>query len=251
MLPVSHKNFSLDFKIKRFAQGLGWSGDHRHQAWMGSFLPEEMHQVLADGFKDKALAQSPYATIAAFRERGDYRDHHDALVYQYARLYLAACVLVKVDRASMACGLEVRAPLLDTAVAEFAAVLPGHFKLRGMTTKYILKKAARAWLPGEIIDRPKKGFGIPVGAWLRGPLKSFAHDLLLSNELSQAGYFNPARVQQLLSEHDQGIADHRKPLWTLLAFALWNSHYGLSANSVPMIDEPGLSEPDAKGLRRC
>ena len=251
LLPVSHKNFSLDFKIKRFAQGLGWSPDHRHQAWMGSFLPRETHQVLNSNFRDRALAQSPYSTIAGFRARGGFRDHHDMLIYQYARLYLAGCVLVKVDRASMACGLEVRAPLLDTAVVEFASALPAKLKLQGMTTKYILKKAARAWLPSEIIDRPKKGFGIPVGAWLRGPLKSFAHDLLLSNELNQAGYFDRPRMEQLLREHDQCSSDHRKPLWTLLAFALWHQHYGATAESTPLVTDAAPGEPDSQGLIRC
>ncbi len=218
---------------------------------MGSFLPCEIHQVLNSNFRDRALAQSPYSTIAGFRARGGFRDHHDMLIYQYARLYLAGCVLVKVDRASMACGLEVRAPLLDTAVVEFASALPAKLKLQGMTTKYILKKAARAWLPSEIIDRPKKGFGIPVGAWLRGPLKSFAHDLLLSNELNQAGYFDRPRIEQLLREHDQCSSDHRKPLWTLLAFALWHQHYGATAESTPLVTDAAPGEPDSQGLIRC
>jgi len=250
-LPVSHKNFSLDFKIKRFAQGLGWNNDHRHQAWMGSFLPHEIHSVLGEDFRESALAQSPYALIADFRNRMHFRDHFDQLVYQYARLYLAGCVLVKVDRASMACGLEVRAPLLDTQLVNFAAALPGDLKLSGMTTKYILKKAARTWLPSEIIDRPKKGFGIPVGAWLRGPLKGFAHDLLRSKHFQQSAYFDGTRIHQLLTEHDEGKADHRKPLWTLLAFALWHSHFGAGTAPTPLIDTPGSVEPDAGGFIRC
>lgn len=250
-LPVSHKNFSLDFKIKRFAQGLGYQADHRHQAWMGSFLPHEIEAVLGENIREKALGQSPYALIADLRNRTNFRDSSDQLVYQYARLYLAGCVLVKVDRASMACGLEVRAPLLDTALVDFATALPGHLKLSGMNTKYILKKAARPWLPADIIDRPKKGFGIPVGAWLRGPLKSFAHELLSSQQFRQSGYFDASRVRQLLEEHDSGKADHRKPLWTLLAFALWHSHYGASARATPLVEEAESFTEDDKGLIKC
>jgi len=225
MLPVSHKNFSLDFKIKRFAQGLGYAPDLRHQAWMGSFLPEEMQAVLTEDMGARALARSPYATVAGFRDL-EVRDPLDALSYQYARLYLTGCVLVKVDRASMAQSLEVRAPLLDTKVVELACALPSRVKMSGMTTKYILKKAVRPWLPNEIIDRPKKGFGIPVGAWLRGPLRNMAYDLLTSSRVRADGIFDIGAIQQRLDEHDQGVADHRKALWTLLSFALWNERYG-------------------------
>ena len=250
-LPVSHKNFSLDFKVKRFAQGLGFQPEHRHQAWMGSFLPDEMRNILAYDYYQRAQAQSPYSLIPSLRTDRDFRDYQDRLSYQYARFYLTSCVLVKVDRASMACGLEVRAPLLDTNVVNWATALPGHFKLRGMTTKYILKQAAREWLPKEIIDRPKKGFGIPVGAWLRGPLKSYAHDLLTSQSLRNAGYFNEEAIQQMLSEHQEGLVDHRKALWTLLAFAAWHNHYGPGTSRAMDDASVNWSSPDQKGFLRC
>ncbi|MEO1339499.1 MAG: asparagine synthase C-terminal domain-containing protein, partial [Myxococcota bacterium] len=170
-LPVSNRNFSFDFKVKRFAQGLGFRDDFRHQAWMGSFMPQELAEVLQSDMRAEALAVDPYSTIARFTQFGPargVRDHLDAAVYQYARLYLIANVLVKVDRASMAKSLEVRAPLLDRAVVEFAMAVDGRLRLNGKTTKYLLKKAARGRLPDEIIDRPKKGFGMPIGQWLRG-----------------------------------------------------------------------------------
>ncbi len=226
LLPVSRKNFSLDFKIKRFAQGLGFHPDFRHQAWMGSFMPDELRKVLAPRLVDAAFHEDPYATVAKFRDASGARNHYDQASYQYMRLYLMADVLVKVDRASMAQGLEVRAPLLDTKVVEFAAALPGEYKLKGLTTKYLLKAAARQWLPDEIIDRPKKGFGVPIAQWLRGPLRDMAHDLLHPTKLQREGFFNVPEVTRLLAEHDQGRADHRKPLWTLLAFELWLSRFG-------------------------
>ncbi len=226
LLPVSRKNFSLDFKIKRFAQGLGYPEDLRHQAWMGSFLPEELSRVLSDSYRHQALQHSPYGIIEGFRDYAGRRDHWDRLIYQYARLYLMGDVLVKVDRASMAKSLEVRAPLLDTRVVEFAAAVPGNLKLKGNVTKYLLKEAVRPWLPDEIIDRPKKGFGIPVGEWLRGPLKAMAADLLAPDKIKREGLFNPQEVQRLFNEHQQGVADHRKPLWTLLAFQLWQERFG-------------------------
>jgi asparagine synthase (glutamine-hydrolysing) len=225
-LPVSRKNFSFDFKVKRFAQGIGFHPDFRHQAWMGSFMPHELARVLSEDLVKPAFMEDPYATVARFRDRSGARDHYDQAVYQYARLYLTADVLVKVDRASMARGLEVRAPLLDTKVVEFACALPGEYKLKGLTTKYLLKEAARRWLPEEIVDRPKKGFGVPIAQWLRGPLRGLAHDLLEPTKLRREGLLNVAEVTRLLKEHDEGRADHRKPLWTLLALELWMERYG-------------------------
>jgi asparagine synthase (glutamine-hydrolysing) len=226
LLPVSRKNFSLDFKVKRFAQGLGWPRDLRHQAWMGSFLPDEIESVLNRDYRARALARDPYAIVSSYRGATTTRDHYDSAVYQYARLYLCGDVLVKVDRASMANGLEVRAPLLDTSVVDFAAALPGHMKLRGMTTKYLLKKAVAPWLPREIIERPKKGFGVPIGEWLRGPLRTMARDLLAPARLRREAYLDPDRVTRMLDEHEAGLFDHRKPLWTLLAFQLWLERFG-------------------------
>ena len=236
-LPVSNDNFSFDFKVKRFSQGLGFRDDFRHQAWMGSFLPQELNALIHPSIRSKALAVDPYDTIARLTEAGPargIRDHFDAAVFQYVRLYLIANVLVKVDRASMARSLEVRAPLLDRQVVELAAAIPGDLRLRGLTTKYLLKKAARGRLPDSIIDRPKKGFGMPIGRWLRGPLRDLGESLLSRRRLVADGFFDPAEVARLWGEHQRGVADHRKPLWTLLVFQLWLERFGPTAQaSVP------------------
>ena len=232
LLPVSTKNFSFDFKVKRFAQGLGFRDDYRHQAWMGSFMPAEVQAVLHPEARASALLVDPYETIRRFTDTGPargIRDHFDAAVYQYVRLYLIANVLVKVDRASMARSLEVRAPLLGREVVEFAAAIPGRMRLNGLTTKYLLKKAARGRLPDEIIDRPKKGFGMPIGQWLRGPLRELGESLLAPARLAREGFLAPVEVERLWSEHQRGIADHRKALWTLVVFQLWLERYGPNA----------------------
>ncbi len=248
LLPVSRKNFSFDFKAKRFAQGLGLPRDFRHQAWMGSFMPDELERVLSDDVREAALRTAPYSTIANFEAMTDARDHYDRAVFQYGRLYLTGDVLVKVDRAAMACGLEVRAPLLDTRVVEFAAALPGTLKLHGLTTKYLFKKAARGWIPDEIIDRPKKGFGMPIGEWIRGPLNDLAHDLLSQPKLRREGLLDPLEVHRLLDEHERGFADHRKPLWTLLAFELWMERYGPGTASAAPIREDDDSAVVARAV---
>ena len=139
--------------------------------------------------------------------------------------YLPNDILMKVDRASMRVALEVRAPFLARAVTEFAFSLPDSFRMRGRSGKRLLKDAARPLLPAEIIDRPKKGFGIPVAAWLNGPLRELANDVLSADALQRAGIFQPTAVQRMLHQHHNMRADLRKPLWTLLVFELWRRHH--------------------------
>jgi asparagine synthase (glutamine-hydrolysing) len=138
-------------------------------------------------------------------------------------------VLAKVDRASMAASLEVRAPLLDTAFASYAASLPLGFKLRGRVGKYILKQVARRYLPSEIVDRPKKGFGMPVARWLRNELRPIAQEALLGpRSLTASGRLRKAAVERVLREHVEGAVDHRQRLWTLLVVEIWRRHHRIS-----------------------
>jgi asparagine synthase (glutamine-hydrolysing) len=141
------------------------------------------------------------------------------------RLYLAEDILTKVDRASMAVSLEVRAPFLDPRVAEYAASLPANYKLRGRKSKYILKRAAAPLLPPFVGKRGKKGFGVPVAEWLKGKLRPLARDLLSTERLRKGGLFDADYVERLQREHERGTANHRKLLWTLLMFELWHESF--------------------------
>ena len=141
------------------------------------------------------------------------------------RLYLAEDILTKVDRASMAVSLEVRAPFLDPRVAEYAASLPSNYKLKGNKTKYILKKAVAGLVPPFVTRRGKKGFGVPVAEWLKFKLRPLARDLLSPERVRRAGVFNPEYVSRLQDEHERGVANHRKLLWTLLMFELWHESF--------------------------
>jgi asparagine synthase (glutamine-hydrolysing) len=149
------------------------------------------------------------------------RDPLDALSGHYARWYLADGVLQKVDRASMGHSLEARAPLLDPDVVALARALPVRMKLRGRTTKWALRRLAMDKLPRDIVTRPKKGFGVPLAAWLRGPLKAWLTDLLQGTALRQSGWIDAAAVDRLLDQHLRGRVDHRKPLWALAGLASW------------------------------
>lgn len=134
--------------------------------------------------------------------------------------YLPGDLLTKVDISSMSCSLEVRSPFLDQEVLALATQLPREAMIRGRTTKWILREMAYRLVPRELIDRPKRGFGIPQAAWLRGPLREVTHDLLMDNTARQRGWFEPLVVEKILAAHDQGI-DHDRYIWPLLMIEVW------------------------------
>ncbi len=145
----------------------------------------------------------------------------DRVFYLFFRQYLLDEILFKVDRCSMMHALEVRSPLLDREVVEFAFALPASMKIRGMTRKYLLKKTFNSMLPPGIANRKKVGFIIPTGLWLKDRLGAPLNELLGADWLKRQGLFDAAAIARLRAEHDAGQADHREELWTLLVLQLW------------------------------
>jgi len=161
--------------------------------------------------------------------------------YTDVKLYLAADVLTKVDRMSMACSLEVRCPLLDHVFAELAVQLPVGMKLHNGTRKYILKRLAqKLGVPRETLYRPKQGFALPLTYWLRDQLRSELTTLLLEPRTIQRGYFRKAAVERMLKEHEERKRDHSSALWQLLAFELWHRRY-----FEPRVTQPGTMTAQA------
>jgi asparagine synthase (glutamine-hydrolysing) len=224
-LPVSYANFSLDFKIKKFMAGLGHPLALRHARWLGSFVPEDLPELLTPDAWAAVESDDVFSEVRHHARAAGDRNWLDTALYLDAKLYLQDDVLVKVDRASMACSLEVRCPFLDTAVVDFASRLPADQKLRGFTTKYLLKRSLRDLLPGEILHRPKKGFGIPLGFWIRNDLRELFVDALDPARMARQGLFRPHAVHRLLEEHLAGRHDHRKRLWNLFVFQKWYAAY--------------------------
>jgi asparagine synthase (glutamine-hydrolysing) len=172
---------------------------------------------------DPIQIEVEHLQLAAALERGTDPLSRSLALYQ--ETYLPEDILTKVDRASMACGLEVRAPFLDAELVDSIQVLPPAFKFGRNQTKRLLKRAAASRLPASILARSKKGFGIPVARWLRGPLAPLVEQLLGRERLERQGIFRPDEVASRVAEHQAGLRDHRKPLWTLLMFQLWCDHW--------------------------
>jgi len=209
-LPVSHANVSLDFKIKRTLRGLSHPAAHRVPVWMG---PLEPAQIDAD-FGDRTPPEELYSeAIAAWEACGEHADPVDRTLQFFTRLYLQDQILTKVDRASMLHGLEARSPFLDLEVVDFARRLPHAVKLRGGVTKWILKKALEPLLPASILHRKKKGFGTPLGAWLRDGV------IAPGIPVGSAGQI----VAKALSDHRSGKSDERLFLWCQHVLDSWRA----------------------------
>lgn len=229
-LPVSEGNLSFDFKARQFLKGLEYPPPIQDQVWLGAFTREEALAVLTGEARDAMRLDDPYVELVRDTGNCSARDRIEALAYHYMRYYLAEGVLTKVDRASMANSLEVRAPLLDPEVVEFATHVPVEWKMGG-GGKRLLKQALAPLLPREIVRRPKKGFGIPLTGWLRRELRPLCDELLDEERIRRQGLFDLAAVRRLLMEHREGQRDNRKPLWTLLAFQLWLSRCSTRSNA--------------------
>ncbi len=223
-LPVSNKNLSFDYKAKRFVAASKYDVVTRHHSWFGSFSIDAQNDLLN---KDVLATTSSdiYKGAKDLLKITDATDEIERMQFLDMNFYMAEDILTKVDRASMAVSLEVRAPFLDPRVAQFAASLPPEYKLKGNKGKYILKKAVEPLLPRNILQRPKKGFGVPIAEWLKGRLNPLMHDLLAPDRLKNQGLFNERFVQKLIKEHETNVASHHKQLWTLLVFQLWFDNF--------------------------
>lgn len=227
LLPVSHANFSRDFVVRQFVRGLSRSVALTHQWWLGSFRLADRLRLLSPDVLAEVEVDLPEREILWQESSLIPRDESwlNRLAWLYQETYLAEDILTKADRASMATSLEVRAPFLDPELVEFVNSLPGHWKQRRNHGKYVLKLALRGKVPGEVLRRKKKGFGIPVAAWLCRELRGLVDELLHPERLRKQGLFRADTVGAMVRAHRARRANYRKQLWTLLMFQLWWDQY--------------------------
>ena len=206
---TAHANLSLDFKIKRTLRGLDHPPRLWNPVWLGALEPSDLAHITGSQFSIEEI----YSEAIEAWESCASNDPVDRTLQFYTEIYLQDGILAKADRASMMNSLEVRSPFLDIEVADFARRLPHRFKLRGKTTKYLLKRVAENLLPSAIIHRKKKGFGTPVGAWLR------------TGRLAP----DPANplIRRHLASHLAGRSDERLHLWCEYVWQQWEKRRAL------------------------
>jgi asparagine synthase (glutamine-hydrolysing) len=219
-MPASGGRVSLEYRAKRFVRAAHLPPLERHHGWKEIFSVEA-RQALTGRL-------SSFDPVDIYRER--YRQTEGA--ERLARLqdvdfaiYLVDDLLVKTDRASMAHSLEARVPFLDPVVTNFAFALPRRQRVRGLSKKVLLRKAAEPLLPREVVHGRKRGFSIPAAAWLRGELEPFARETLSAGTLERQGFFRSQPVARLMDEHVARRQDNSRLLWGLLAFTLWYEHH--------------------------
>ena len=184
------------------------------------FSREQQASLLAPELRARLTSEDPYATAMALMAGSDARSLLDRLLYVDTKTYLHE-LLMKQDQMSMAASIESRVPFLDHPLVEWTARLPERLKLRGGTTKYILREAMRDVLPPEILTRGKMGFPVPIGAWFRGPFRGIIDELVLSPRALERGLFDAATIRSLVSRHAAG-EDHAERLWSLVNLEIWH-----------------------------
>jgi asparagine synthase (glutamine-hydrolysing) len=219
-LPSSSARASFDYKAKRFVRAAHLPPLERHHGWKEIFATDARAELTgrASTFDPVDLLRGRYAETEGADPLARLQDVD-------LGIYLVDDLLVKTDRASMAHSLEARVPYLDTVVTNLALALPTRHKVRGLSKKVLLRKAAAPLLPREIVSGKKRGFSIPAAAWLREGLEPFARETLSAETLRRQGFFRPEVVNRLLDEHLAGREDHSRQLWGLLAFTLWHQQH--------------------------
>lgn len=208
-------------KAQRFLDAASLSPVQRYLRWVSAFDEQAKRDLYSDQFRHETAAFLTVGFIEPWFAKANGAGIVDASLLTDTMTYLPNDLLVKMDIASMTVSLEARSPFLDHHLMEFAASLPERLKLRGMTTKYLLKKVLKQFVPEENLTRAKMGFGIPIGQWFRGSMQLFLRETLLSDKALSRGLFNRDRVRQMIDHHVGGKVDHDQRLWSLLMLELW------------------------------
>ena len=225
LIPSAPLKRSRVKSAKRLLDAVALPRVDRYARWVSVFNEQTKQPLYSDHFREQTQAADATGILAEWFKRANGIGVVDAMLLTDQMTYLPNDLLVKVDIATMAVSLEARSPFLDHHVIEFAASLPQNFKLRRLTSKYLLKKVLRKLLPSENLNRRKMGFGVPVGHWFRGKMQPFLREVLLSEKALRRGLFQPDAVRQLIELHVRGERDYSQQLWTLLMLELWFNRF--------------------------
>ena len=221
LIPSSEVKRSRVRDIKRFLQAANLPKTERYFRWMSTFNRDVKRDLYTKDFAAATAGQNPSVIMDKWFVNANGSGLLDSSLLADQMTYLPNDLLVKVDIASMANSLEARAPFLDHKVIEFAASLPEALKMRRFETKSLLKKVAARLVPKEVVYRRKMGFGVPVGKWFRGEMKSFVREVLLSQKALDRGIIRPEMTRKYVNEHTEGERDHAFQIWTLMMLELW------------------------------
>jgi asparagine synthase (glutamine-hydrolysing) len=225
LLPSSELRRGRIRNAKRFLQAASLPPVERYLRWVSVLDRTAKDALYTDSFRREMIEHDPASWLAPWFAEANGAGVVDASLLTDTMTYLPNDLLVKVDIASMAVSLEARSPFLDHHVIEFAASLPERFKLRGLTTKYLLKRVLKKLVPVENLNRPKMGFGIPIGHWFRSEMKGFLGETLLSERALTRGFFKAEEVRRMFELHTRGEQDYAHQLWTLLMLELWFNRF--------------------------
>lgn len=205
-------------RAKTTFQGMARTSVEAYFHSMSQLRQPTRSELYSARFKSELGGYSAQQVFERHAARAGTDDPLALIQYIDLKTYLVGDINTKVDRASMAHSLEVREPLMDHPLVEWAATLPSHFKLQGSNGKAFFKKALEPRLPEDVLYRPKMGFAVPLARWFRGPLRQRMRSALLEGPMLDTGWFNAAVVRRLVEQHESGRNDHSTPLWTLLMF---------------------------------
>ncbi len=224
-LPPTEKKKGLINKARRFVEGLRLPADLQHVRWMIFMQQLEKQQLYRLEIMQAIASHDPYDFIRAAFQDCTSTIPLDQQEYVDIMTYLADDILVKVDRMSMLVSLEARTPFLDYRFVEFCASLPPNLRLKGNTSKYLLKRAMQGFLPESILSRGKEGFSIPIKQWMKNELKPMMMSYLSADALKASGLFEARQVQALVNEHLAGRENHSHRLWALMMVQMWHEKY--------------------------
>jgi asparagine synthase (glutamine-hydrolysing) len=224
-LPPSSRKKGFVNVLQRFVEGSSLPIDGRHIRWQYFITDKEREYLYTNNLNNVLHNENSFDVINKYYLRDNANDKLSKEQYVDIKMYLPDDILVKVDRVSMANSLEARVPFLDHEFVEFLATIPFELKLRGLRSKYILKKALLRLLPKGIIHRKKQGFSIPMKNWLRDELRDMMLEVLSRERINEKGYFNYEQVNKLIAQHLEGKRNNTHKLWALMTFELWHEIY--------------------------